>query len=148
MGLFAKRKEERLIIIIGCSQLGANIANTISDSGGSVLIIDRNEEAFRKLANSFGGLTVIGDGTEISVLLEADIRKAYAVIAVTNNDNTNILVAQMAKEMFHIPNVIARLYDSERECVYNEFGIDTICPAELSAKEIDKILSMGNAAED
>ena len=51
------------------------------------------------------------------------------------------MVAQIARELFQIKRVIARLYDPERECVYREFGIDTICPAILSAKEIDKILS-------
>lgn len=71
---------------------------------------------------------------------EAQISKASVVVAVTNSDNANIMVAQIARELFHIRRVIARLYDPERECVYREFGIDTICPAILSAKEIDKIL--------
>ena len=81
-----------------------------------------------------------GDATEISVLNDAEISKATALITVTNSDNTNILVAQLAKEMFNIERVIARLYDPECECVYQEFGIDTICPAVLSAREIDRLL--------
>ncbi len=79
----------------------------------------------------------MGDATLIHTLEGAQIRKAAAVVSVTNNDNTNILVAQIAKEMFHIPHVVARLYDPERECVYNEFGIDTICPAVLSSKPMN-----------
>ena len=89
---------------------------------------------------SFGGLTVEGDGTDLDVLKKADISRANAVIAVTNNDNTNILIAQLAKEFYCVGRVISRLYDPERECVYRELGIDTICPAVLSANEIDKLL--------
>lgn len=135
-------------IIIGCGRLGANLANTLSDDGGSVLIIDKNKDAFRKLSPSFGGLSVIGDAMDLDVLQEAQISKASIVVAVTNDDNANILVAQLAREMFKIQRVIARLYDPERECVYREFGIDTICPAVLSAKEIDKILSETGMLKD
>ncbi len=141
MGLFTgKTKNHDYIIIIGCGRLGANLADTLSDSGGNVLIIDYNKDSFRKLSPSFGGLTLTGDATDIDVLHEAQIEKATGVVSVTNNDNTNIMVAQLAKELFNIQRVIARLYDHERECVYREFGIDTICPAVLSAKEISKLL--------
>ncbi|MBE5982755.1 MAG: TrkA family potassium uptake protein [Paenibacillaceae bacterium] len=138
---FNKQKNENYTIIIGCGRLGANLANTLSDNGDDVLIIDKNKEAFRKLSPAFGGLTLNGDATDLDILLEAQISNATTVIAVTNNDNANILVAQIAREIFHIERVIARLYDPEREYVYHEFGIDTICPAVLSVKEIDKILS-------
>ena len=128
-------------IIIGCGRLGANLANTLSDNGEDVLIIDKNRDAFRKLSPAFGGLSLHGDATDLDVLQEAQIENASAVVAVTNHDNANILTAQIAREIFHIERVIARLYDPEREYVYREFGIDTICPAVLSVKEIDKILS-------
>ncbi|WP_349672793.1 TrkA family potassium uptake protein [Lacrimispora sp.] len=135
-----KQKNENYTIIIGCGRLGANLANTLSDNGEDVLIIDKNKEAFRKLSPAFGGLSLNGDATDLDILQEAQINNATTVIAVTNNDNANILVAQVAREIFHIERVIARLYDPEREYVYHEFGIDTICPAILSVKEIDKIL--------
>ena len=145
---FNKQKNENYTIIIGCGRLGANLANTLSDNGEDVLIIDKNKEAFRKLSPAFGGLTLNGDATDLDILLEAQISNATTVIAVTNNDNANILVAQIAREMFHIERVIARLYDPEREYVYHEFGIDTICPAVLSVKEIDKILSRPDMLKD
>lgn len=143
-----KQKNENYTIIIGCGRLGANLANTLSDSGEDVLIIDKNKDSFRKLSPAFGGLTLNGDATDLDVLQEAQISNATAVIAVTNNDNANILVAQIAREIFHIERVIARLYDPEREYVYREFGIDTICPAILSVKEIDKILSRPDMHKD
>lgn len=148
MGLLTNRKTKEYTIIVGCGRLGANLANTLSDKGSSVLIVDSDKGAFRKLSSSFGGIVVSGDATEIKVLKEAQIENAAAVVAVTNNDNTNIMVAQMAKELFNVQHVIARLYDPERECVYREFGINTICPAVLSAKEIDKLLNISDIWED
>jgi trk system potassium uptake protein TrkA len=132
----------KFTIIIGCGRLGANLANTLSENGESVTIIDKDEKSFKKLAPGFSGMTKIGDGTDISVLNEVDVKKANAVVVVTNNDNINIFIAQLAKEYFQIEQVIARLYDPDKELVYKEFGIDTISPALLSVKEIDKILKV------
>ena len=147
MSPFGKSKREGTTIIVGCGRLGANLANRLSEDGGSVLIIDINKGAFRKLSPSFSGITLAGDATYLHVLHEAEIERATAVVSVTNYDNTNILVAQIAKELFHIEHVIARLYDPDRECVYHEFGIDTISPAILSVKEIDKLLHVPGAEE-
>ncbi|MEA4895923.1 MAG: TrkA family potassium uptake protein [Oscillospiraceae bacterium] len=146
--LMDKKADENYTFVIGCGRLGANLANTLSDEGGDVLIIDKNKDAFRKLSPSFGGLFITGDALDLDVLQGAQINKASVIVAVTNSDNTNIMVAQIAREMFQIKRVIARLYDPERECVYREFGIDTICPAILSAKEIDKILSKTGLPKD
>lgn len=140
MKMFKTKKEEEYTIIIGCGRLGANLADTLSEIGCNVLIMDRDRDAFRKLSPGFGGLSVNGDGTDLDALVDAGIEKASTVIAVTNNDNINIMAAQIARDVFHVESVIARLYDPERECVYREFGIETICPALLSVKEIDKLL--------
>ena len=145
---FKKNKKEAYSIIVGCGRLGANLANQLSEKGESVLIIDAAKEAFRKLSPSFAGITLVGDATYLGVLHEAEIEKSSAVISVTNYDNTNILIAQAAKELFGIERVIARLYDPERECVYREFGIDTISPAVLSMKEIDKLLGFESGSEE
>ncbi len=141
------KKQDTYTIIIGCGRLGANLANALSNEGENVLIMDENRDSFRRLASNFGGLSVVGDGTDLDMLREAQIRQASAVIAVTNDDNTNIMIAQIARDIFHVRRVIARLYDPERETVYQEFGIDTICPSVLSVKEIDKLLGMFQAKE-
>lgn len=141
MTRFKNKKQSTYTVIIGCGRLGANLANTLSEEGENVLILDKNKDSFRKLSSSFGGLGVEGDGTELETLKAADVQRADTVIAVTNNDNINIMIAQIAKECFSVKKVISRLFDPERECVYQELGIDTICPAVLSANEIDKILN-------
>ncbi len=140
MKLFEAKKSD-YVIIVGCGRLGANLASALSDDGGNVLIMDKNRDSFRRLSTSFGGLSVVANGTDLDALKDARIEAASTVIAVTNNDNTNIMVAQIARDMFHVDNVIARLFDPERESVYQEFGIKTICPAVLSVKEIDKLLA-------
>lgn len=144
MRLFQKKKEDQYIIVVGCGRLGANLASKLSDNEKSVLIIDKDQSSFRKLSPSFSGIILTGDATEVSILREADIEKATAVITVTNRDNTNIMVAQMAKELFKIEQVVARLYDPDRKHVYQEFGIDTICPAVLATKEIGQLLGVSN----
>lgn len=141
MDIFKKMKTTDYTIVIGCGRLGANLASTLSDEGSNVVIMDKDKDAFRKLDPSFGGLTITGDGTDFDSLQEAQIEKADVVVVVTNNDNVNVMIAQMAREVFQVQHVIARLYDPDRECTYRDFMIDTICPAVLSANEIDKLLA-------
>lgn len=135
-------KKDSNILIIGCGRLGASIANSLSNRNKNVTIIDINKDSFRKLSPSFGGLALEGDATNIDILKEAQIEKSSVVVSVTNNDNTNIMLVQMAKEMFSVDKVITRLYDPERESVIKEFEVDIIFPSILSANEVDKILSM------
>lgn len=127
-------------IVVGCGRLGASLANEVSDRNGNVLILDRNSCAFRKLSPSFGGLTQVGDGLDLAALAEAHVENAKVLIAVTDSDNTNIMLAQIAKDVFSIDKVIVRLNDPEKQSVYAHSGIETICPSLLSSREIDKVL--------
>ena len=144
----ARGKDSGYTVIIGCGRLGASLANAISDKEASVMMVDRDERAFRKLGTAYGGLTMTGDATDIAVLRSAEIERADTVVSVTNDDNTNIMVAQIARNVYHIPNVICRLYDPEREIVYKEFGIDTICPTVLSTREIDRLLGKAKGEKE
>lgn len=141
MSIFNRKSNDDYTIIIGCGRLGGNLANTLSDKQRNVLILDKNKSSFKRLSSNFGGLSIEGDGLDLETLREANIEQASAVVVVTNNDNTNIMIAQIARDLFHVKKVIARLYDPQRECVYEEFNIDTICPATLSANQIDKLLN-------
>lgn len=141
MTLFDINKREGYTIIVGCGRLGAYLAGELSDKDENVLIMDKSKDSFRRLSGGFGGLTIVGNGTDLDKLADAKIEKASCVIAVTNDDNTNITIAQIAKELFHVRTVIARLYDPERENVYHELGVDTICPTILSSKVIYGLLS-------
>ena len=130
-----KRKKTSYTIIVGCGRLGANLAQALSDEGEEVLILDRNEAAFHRLSSLYKGLTFVGDGMEWDVLKDVHIDEADALVAVTD-----IMIALLGREMFGVKNVVAQRYDPESECVYQAFGIETICPAVLSARMIDKLL--------
>ena len=135
MGLFKKRAKD-YTIVIGCSRLGATIASSLSDKDDNVLVLDKNEDSLRKLPQSYSGQTFIGDAMSWATLEEINITDADVVIIVTHEDNINIMLSQMVKEVYGVERVIARLYDPERDIVYNELGIETIYPAFLEAKQL------------
>ncbi len=138
MSISSKKSHKPYTVIIGCGRLGASLANSISDEGGEVLVIDKDKTSSRKLSSSYGGLFIVGDGTNFEVLNEANIQKADKVIVVTDNDNVNSMIAHIAHIVFNVNDVVVRLYDPQRECVYKEYGFQTIAPAVLSAKTILK----------
>jgi trk system potassium uptake protein TrkA len=121
------------IVIVGCGRLGSILANRLSGLGSSVVVIDRDEAAFDKLSSGFSGFRVTGDAAELEVLRQAKIDKADSLLAATPHDNLNLMVAQVAKVSFGVPKVLARLFDPSREEMYRQFGIETICPTDLSA---------------
>jgi trk system potassium uptake protein TrkA len=121
------------IIIVGYGRLGSLLANRLSSQGSSVVVIDKKETAFDKLSLEFSGFKIVGDAAELDVLRQAKIDKADCLLAVTNQDNLNLMVAQVARNIFHVPKVMARVFDPAREAVYRQFGIETISPTKLSA---------------
>src|SRR4030042_874447 len=129
------KKSERLyIIIIGCGRLGSYLANQLSNTGHSIVVIDNQESAFEQLETEYSGFRIEGNATEFNVLKQAKIDKADMVLATTHDDNLNIMVAQIAKKIFKIKNVVARVFDPEREKIYNQMGIDTVCPTIVSGE--------------
>ena len=137
MGLFMS-KDEKLIIIVGCSYLGANIAGSLA--GREIVIIDSNENAFVRLPLSFEGEGIVGDAVEIFIMNSIHIERAAAVISVTGNDNTNILVAHIAKSYYHVPYVTASLHEPERERVCRDLDFNIVYPEKITAKEINDFL--------
>ena len=123
----------RYVIVVGCGRLGSLLANRLSSLGSSVVVIDRKESAFENLSTEFGGFRVTGDAAELAVLHQARIDKAQCLLAITSYDNVNLMVAQVAQTVFSVPQVMARVNDPSREAVYREFGIETICPTNLTA---------------
>jgi len=116
------------IIIAGCGRLGSYIANRASGDGHSVVVIDSSQSAFKGLSSEFSGFKMEGDATELAILKQAKVEKADMVIATTHDDNVNVMVAQVARHIFNIPDVIARVFEPKRERVYRELDIETISP--------------------
>lgn len=122
------------IIIVGCGRLGSLLASTLSNQGTSVVVIDNDESTFDSLSLEFSGFQILGDAAELAVLRGAKIDQADCLLAVTGNDNLNLMVAQLAKILFEVPMVLVRLIDPEREAIYQDFGLVTISPTKLAAQ--------------
>jgi len=129
------------VIIVGCGRVGSQLAESLSFQGHDVVVIDKNQDAFRRLGTAFNGITIAGIGFDQEVLKKAGIEQANAFIAVTDLDNTNLMAAEVATKIFDVPQVIARLYNPEKERTYQELGIDYICGTVVLADEIlDKLI--------
>ena len=139
-------KRHAYTVVVGCGRLGAGIADTLYDEGEDVVVVDKDKDSFRKLSSSFGGLSVEGNGMDLDILDSVELKRADTLIAVTDNDNVNIMISQLAKEVFNVRKVIARLSDPQRSCIYQDFGIETICPSVLSERQVDFILNRGTEA--
>ena len=125
--------QTKRIVIVGCGRLGGALANQLSAEGHEVIVIDRKSSQFDKLNNDFSGYKILGDAVEHHVLKEAGVEGSDCLFATTTSDNTNLMIAQVAKVVFEVPQVVARVFDPAREALYREFGIETISPVKLSA---------------
>jgi len=120
------------IIVVGCGRIGASLATALATRKHDVVVVDRNTAAFSELGPLFNGVTVTGDGIDVDVLRRADIAKARALVAVTNDDSVNIMAAQVAQAVFGVPRVIGRINSPHGEQIFRDFGIETISPAHLT----------------
>lgn len=121
------------VVILGCGRVGSTLALMLDTEGHQVSVIDKDPDAFRRLGEHFRGQTVTGLGIDVEVLKEAGIEDADAFLAVTNGDNSNIMASQIAKTVFGVPKVLARVYDPLRAQVYRELGIETVSATVLAA---------------
>jgi trk system potassium uptake protein len=120
------------VVIVGCGRVGSAVAKQLIDQGHDVNVVDENTEAFVRLGDDFPGQFVHGQALELSVLLAAGVDRADAFVAATNGDNTNIVIAQIAKERFGIECVVVRVLDPNRARFYAERGLTTICPTQTA----------------
>ena len=124
------------VVIVGCGRVGSTLALSLVSSGHSVAVIDRKSDAFFRLRDNFGGQTITGIGFDRDVLEQAGIKHASAVTAVTNGDNSNILIARVARESFGIENVVARISDPKRAEIYERLGIATVATVKWTSDRI------------
>jgi trk system potassium uptake protein TrkA len=124
------------VVIMGCGRVGSTLARALEDRGHSVAVIDNNPDAFRRLGPGFSGEKITGFGFDQKVLEAADIAGAGGFAAVSSGDNSNIISARVAREMFGIDNVVARIYDPGRAEVYQRLGIPTVATVRWTADQI------------
>jgi len=128
------------IIVIGCGSVGAGLAQTLSQRTHQVTVVDINPAAFERLGSSFKGRTIEGIGFDHEVLLQAGIERADGVAAVTSSDEANVVVSRIARDIFHVPRVVARLYDVRQAEIYKRLGIQTIAPTAWGTNRIADLL--------
>ena len=133
------------ILIVGCGRLGAALASAMSDHGHDVAVMDKRSDSFERLDDGFTGLTFKGVPIDNDDLEAAGIESCDVVCAVTNNDNENIMVAQIAKEIYKVPKVLAGTEDPEKEAVFQQDGLNSVCSTLLT---LDAVVSAIDGYEE
>lgn len=124
------------VVIAGCGRVGALTAHKLVDAGHEVTIIDWDAGAFDRLRDDFPGSTVRGNAIEQGTLREAEAHRADVFVAATAGDNRNIMTSQIARTIFEVPKVIARIKDPERAQIYQELGLEVDCRTIAGAEVI------------
>ena len=136
-------------VIMGCGRVGVTLAHTLEDSGHSVAVIDQDDTAFRRLRRSFAGPMVPGMGFPRHTFPRGGSASAAGGAAVARGHNSNILATRVARETFHVPHVVARIYDPGRAEIYQRLGIPTVAAVRWSADQVlRRILPESGVAGD
>ncbi len=142
-------------IIIGCGRVGSVLATLLSEQGNNIIITDTDESRLQRLGPEFTGETIVGDGTDITILKQAKIEEADALVAATGDDNSNLMSAQIARKIFQVKRVLVRIKDPNKLDVYREYDLETVSATTLAAHKLAEILKttreieiLGNIGQD
>ena len=135
------------ILIVGCGRVGSSLAAVLSSEGHDISIVDTSDHSFSLLPEDFDGFVTVGFPTDSDVLRRAGIENCDAVAAVSPDDNVNIMVSQLAKKIFGVKTVIARINDPAREQIFSQFGLDTICPTNIAVDSVRSALLRSQSAQ-
>lgn len=145
------------IIVTGCGRLGSGLAQAMARRGHAVTVVDEDPAAFERLGPSFKGRTVAGSPIDREALLAAGVERADGLAAVTASDETNMVSARVALQVFRVPRVVVRLYDPLKAEIYRRLGLQTITPITwginriadlLCHSRLDTIVSLGSGEVD
>ncbi len=124
------------IIIAGCGRVGSTIAREFVDDGHDVVIIDKDKDRLESLGKGLNALRIVGIEYDIDILKESGIEECDVFLALTQNDSINITACQIAKKIFNVGNVIAKVSDVNKEHIYISLGIDYISPIKLGIEAL------------
>lgn len=124
------------VVVAGCGRVGAFLANRLEMENHEVSVIDKDPVAFERLGTKFKGTTVKGMVFDRETIEKAGIDRADAFISVTSGDNSNIISAIIAREVFKVPKVVARIYEPRRAEIYRRLGIPTVSSVAWASNEI------------
>ena len=129
------------VLIMGCGRVGSQVSQLLVRQGHEVTVIDHDDNAYARLGQDFKGKIVHGLGFDRNILLEAGIETAEGFVAASASDNANIVAARTARNIFHVPRVVARLYDPVRAEVYQRLGLKTISSSAWGAERIVEVVT-------
>ncbi|MGD0266116.1 MAG: TrkA family potassium uptake protein [Candidatus Methylomirabilota bacterium] len=134
-----------LAVIIGGGRGGSYLARDLQSQGYQVKVVDRRPEVVAKLRQEIGGDVVCGDGCSPEILEQIGTAKADLVVALTHNDEDNLVVCRLAKHHFRVPRVIARVNNPLNEWLYTkDWGVDVpISQVHLTSKVIEEEIGLG-----
>jgi trk system potassium uptake protein TrkA len=132
------------VIIMGCGRVGEQVSQLMASEGHAVAVIDYDAEALARLGANFRGQRIKGIGFDRDVLIEAGIEHADAFAATSSSDTANIIAARIARNVFYVPRVIARLYDPRKAEIYQRLGLTTISSTTWGAERIHELMTHTN----
>jgi trk system potassium uptake protein len=128
-------------IIMGYGRIGSQVGKLLTEQQHEVTIIDHDADADGRLGPNFKGRIIRGLGFDRNILIQAGIEEAEAFVAASHSDNANIVAARIARNIFHVPRVVARLFDPLRAEIYQRLGLTTISPNNWGAERILQVLT-------
>lgn len=129
------------VLIVGCGRVGATLAGILDSEGHGVTVVDRDRAAFAHLPTTYKGATHLGNGIDLDVLREVGVDKVDAVLTLTDGDNRNLMAAQIAKEIFRVKRVYAKVNDPIRAEIYRSKGITTFSRTTILAVLLHAMLA-------
>jgi len=130
------------IIIVGCGRLGSTLANDLSDAGHNISIIDRDNERLNVLGSGYNGVKIKGIEYDNDILLEAGISTTDVILSVTPDENVNITVSLIAKKIYKVPRIIARVVNPNRKYIYEKLEIEAINLTQFGADILEAKLAV------
>jgi trk system potassium uptake protein TrkA len=128
------------VLIIGCGRVGSVLANRLDEEGHQVVVLDRNQQAFRRLSEKFSGERMVGNGLVEEYVRPALQEKTDILFVMTDKDNINLMIGQWVKKKFQIDRVITVVHDSILAGLYKELGLETICSTDLVIKDLLQVI--------
>jgi len=129
-------------IIVGGGKIGYNLFKTLVERHRDVVLIEKDRDTCTRIAEDINGTVLCGDGTDIDVLEDADIKNADIIAAVTGSDEENLIICQIAKLSFSSMRTIARVNNPKNTVMFKNLGIDnTVCSTEVIANLIEYSLN-------
>jgi len=133
------------VIIIGGGNVGHYLAHCLFEDKHTIALVEKDRAICDRIGQEIDILVVSGDGCEIAVLEAAGIERADVLAAVTGSDEDNLVICQLAKEVFHIDRTVARVNDSRNEHIFNELGVDVpIDSTGILARVIEEEVSLSD----